>query len=132
MATRAIVRIELVQKKSGVPGAGTPSRWGLYHHYDGYPENMMGLLRKAYDRWVIAGRWDRPGQRDKAVNFIIAEDPSGYEIEPYDTEHGDAGYEYHVFIYDDGAWEVNVPNYGMHRWQTAESMRGKPKAEGRG
>ena len=60
----------------------------LYHHCDGYPTAMIPLLACAYQP-----EW-KHGRIGKAVSFVVAEDPEGYEVEQGHELHGDIEWYY--------------------------------------
>lgn len=68
----------------------------LYHHWDGYPSNMIELLQKAERKF----RREKYTHSSKAINFIIAADPACYEIEELSAvgRHWDVEYNYTVTI----------------------------------
>lgn len=87
----------------------------LYHHFDGYPENIIPKLNAAINKWqknAVMGYI----HGNTLINYITAEDPSGYEIEPIDTKiHGDLSYLYEVRIRYKGnsrEWKAQVKTIG--------------------
>ena len=52
----------------------------LYHHWDGYPEHMMPLLEAAKDSYALEDEDRASGLTAiKLVNYVVAEDPGGYD-----------------------------------------------------
>jgi len=112
----------------------------LYHHWDGYPENMIPVLIRAYGSGMagIVGDYlaynedlsrfgstyyDSLFSSVKAVNYVVAADPKGFEIEPHGCReflHGDIEYFYRVFI-SHTKWEIQVfvPDNRKDFWETA-------------
>lgn len=52
----------------------------LYHHWDGYPENMIGLFKKAYGKWLNNRPKGTGGRPEHVAPFIVASDPAGFEF----------------------------------------------------
>ena len=66
----------------------------LYHHYDGYPSNMLVLFAKAFESGN--GSWEL-GRAGKAAGFICASDPGQFEPEVDNGAlHGDIEYFYRI------------------------------------
>lgn len=114
--------------------AGGEPEVTLYHHHDGYPTNMLPLLKRAWDEalaWHKA-RWktDLYGPFDpehpitcaslrspgKFANHVVATDPEGFEFEQGHEQHGDIEW-YYVVEFDhaptfsgpvEGRWKVQV------------------------
>lgn len=66
----------------------------LYHHCDGYPSSMVPLIAAAYEP-----DW-RHGRVGKVATFVVAEDPTGYEIEQGHALHGDIEWYYILGVED--------------------------------
>ena len=60
----------------------------LYHHFDGYPSNMVPLIAKAYE-----ADW-KHGRVGKVATFLVTQDAEGYEIEQGHELHGDIEWYY--------------------------------------
>jgi len=60
----------------------------LYHHCDGYPTGMVPLIASAYKP-----DW-KHGRIGKAIAYVIAEDPDGYDVEPGHKLHRDIEWYY--------------------------------------
>lgn len=130
MSTRCQVEI--------VPGEGsygTPVI--MYHHYDGYPEVMIPIIRNAYERFVVQAEDSHDlgiaASADHVAVMVASADPLGFEVEqtPQTTYpgrkklnplHGDIEYFYRVYpTFKDGNvhWDVECyafdgvedPNY---------------------
>jgi len=75
----------------------------LYHHCDGYPENMVPLLQdariKASTNWKngCAGRLVLLHPH-RVASFIVAIDPGGYDIELSPALHSDIEYLYQLIV----------------------------------
>lgn len=97
MSTRCQVKIQGLDTSYLVD---PPSRaFTLYHHCDGYPENMLPLIGGAYqDVW-------QAGRVGKAAAMIVGADPLGFELEDGHHLHGDIEYYYVVNIID-GEWTI--------------------------
>ncbi len=66
----------------------------LYHHFDGYPSNMLPLIHKAYE--LSGGGWEA-GRAGKMASFLCAADPGQFEPEAgHDLHSGDIAYFYTV------------------------------------
>jgi hypothetical protein len=68
----------------------------LYHHSDGYPSNMLPLIREGYQQVLKKGDYylwqgGRPG---KVAGFLCAADPGGFEPEEGHELHGDIEWYY--------------------------------------
>lgn len=86
MSTRCQV---LVTQK----GVGWKESVMLYHHYDGYPSNIVNLLKIAKNQ--AGSRWEA-GRAGKVAGFICSTDPGQFEPERGLTLHGDIEYLYVV------------------------------------
>ena len=69
------------------------SKITLYHHWDGYPSNMMPLIREAWEKWGQGWEGARVG---KVAGMLCASDPAGYEPEDGHTLHADIEYFYEI------------------------------------
>jgi hypothetical protein len=67
----------------------------LYHHSDGYPDNIIPLLREAFK---LCGQNYQAGRAGKAASFICAVDPGNFEPEDNHQLHGDIEYYYLVHL----------------------------------
>ena len=84
----------------------------LYHHCDGYPTNILPLIRSAFG----AGSGWQLGRAGKAAGFLCASDPGSFEPEEGHDLHGDIEYYYKVYLKNTGRgslvenpiWEVEV------------------------
>lgn len=83
----------------------------LYHHFDGYPTNMLPLFQRAFD--MTGGGWSA-ARGGKAASFLCAADPGGFEPEEGHKLHGDIEWYYRIHAKGEmhaGAkpvWEVEV------------------------
>ena len=142
MSTRC--QVQLVFEGNDWKTGETKTFWEnsvvLYHHCDGYPENMIPVLIRAYGSGMagIVGDYlsyneDLSGfsvhyysslfSSVKAVNYVVAADPKQFEIEPHGCReflHGDIEYFYRVFI-SPTKWEIQVfvPDNRKDFWETA-------------
>ena len=124
MSTRCQVRV----KSEGL--SWKEERW-LYHHHDGYPENMVPLIEQArnliHDKYIKGMENEENGKNyysymngraGKVSSFLCAVDPIGFEPEGVGDEHGDIEYLYKLFLVnkDSGSfgskpvWEMEVEN----------------------
>ena len=102
----------------------------LYHHWDGYPDNMVPLIRKAFRSWTKSESNMTKHRPEKVASFIVAADPNGYEFDsagepeykPHDPSvldrlflHCDISYLYVVKVFGGGTWVVTsyVPEDGF-------------------
>ena len=112
----------------------------LYHHWDGYPENMIPLLIRAYgmgkagiirDYLIYNDDLSKMGKHylsslyspAKAVNYVVAADPGGYEIESMNGSlklHGDIEFLYLLWISDE-SWRIQCfsPRNNQLFWEYA-------------
>lgn len=93
----------------------------LYHHTDGYPENMVPLIHEAFVFPTNYGTdsWQK-GRAGKAASFLCAADPGIFEPEDHHELHGDIEYYYIVNVsYENNnpTWFVDV--YGRN-WDAGE------------
>jgi hypothetical protein len=83
----------------------------LYHHWDGYPSNMVPLLASAFKPAASKGIADAQnwmlGRPAKAAAFICAVDAGGFEPESGHALHGDIEWFYRVKVTTE-AWVVDV------------------------
>tara|TARA_Y100001963_G_C6740344_1_gene428626 strand:- start:980 stop:1447 length:468 start_codon:yes stop_codon:yes gene_type:complete len=107
MGTRCQVRV----KSEGL--SWNEERW-LYHHWDGYPENMVPIINKAqtvYHNNFVYNQYDpetqmamkstnayQNGRAGKVSAFLCAVDPTGFEPEDVGDLHGDIEYLYKLFL----------------------------------
>jgi len=79
----------------------------LYHHYDGYPENMIPLFVKASQY-----KGCKSGRAGKVASILCDVDPLGFEPESGHQLHGDLSYYYKLYINiygkDGQNWELEV------------------------
>lgn len=124
MSTRA----QALVHSSGLTWGETPCL--LYHHCDGYPENMLPLIEKAFDFENIRG-WEK-GRAAKVASLLCAVDPAGFEPEecPFDDYglilHSDIEYFYAIAVINSNggstaekpSWIITIytPNAGF--WDT--------------
>jgi hypothetical protein len=96
MSTRCVVQ---------VMGPDGGPEFSLYHHYDGYPSNMLDVIAKAYR----CGRRKIHfvGGRGHASALLCGADPSGFEAEASNVLHGDIEYLYRLRV-EDNAWRISV------------------------
>jgi len=94
-------------------GVGWTEACTLYHHFDGYPSNIVPLIAKAFE---LSGKGWEAGRAGKAASFLCAADPGGFEPEEGHELHGDIEFYYvvhlvnkhHGCVGDKPAWEVEV------------------------
>ena len=88
---------------------GEDEKFTLYHHWDGYPSNMVKLLCEAYASFKAKPR--AGGTAGKAVSFVVAADPDGYEVEEGHELHGDIEWYYRLFAGKTWELEINTASY---------------------
>lgn len=91
-------------------------RFTLYHHWDGYPSNMVPLIKKAYDLCVAPHedykhcgedfRFRQAYEVGYSASFLCASDPRGFCPLAYNELHGDLSYYYEVFVGRE--WEIKI------------------------
>ncbi len=108
MSTRC--QVQIIQE-----GLDWEQKITLYHHYDGYPENMVQLIANAfsvhdqYQSWIL-------GRAEKVAALLCAEDPEGYDVESSNTLHGDIEYLYKLYcintangsLAENPIWELEI------------------------
>ena len=121
MSTRCQVKVD-VQDEIGWKEAVT-----LYHHCDGYPENMLPLIAKAYKdarrnmdkkakKRNTSADYYKLGRTGSVASYLCAEEPDGFEPEAGHKLHGDIEWYYVVHAInkaggswgDDPQWNVDV------------------------
>lgn len=97
----------------------------MYHHYDGYPDNILKQLQSGYNKGIetikntsYMSEKDALRQRGymmtrayKASAFIIASEPDGFEPLDYHDRHGDIEWFYTVHVFEEAGkpkWTVDV------------------------
>jgi hypothetical protein len=101
----------------------------LYHHTDGYPENMIPLIHEAFTK---ASGWEG-GRAGKAASYLCAADPGTMEPEAGHELHGDIEYLYHVYctnskngsLAESARWEVEIykPKNGFWDHSVIDNMK---------
>jgi len=104
MSTRS--QVEVVQE-----GMDWEEKILLYHHSDGYPTNMLPLIKQGYEQVLkknkkakkrYGGTGDyymyEAGRAGKAASFLCAADPGGFEPESGFDLHGDIEWFYVVKV----------------------------------
>jgi len=82
----------------------------LYHHCDGYPENMIPLIKQAFDFGNKSWKLTRAG---KVASYLCYVDPGQFEPEEGHELHGDIEYYYIIHVgADDGK-----PSWGIHTYK---------------
>lgn len=104
MSTRCQVR---VQDKT--------SAFTLYHHYDGYPTNMLGLIDEAWRNFSVKAAQSYATyhltRAPKVASLLCAIDPGGFEPEMFNDLHGDIEWYYVLNVTSqngDPKWHVNI------------------------
>ncbi len=83
----------------------------LYHHYDGYPTNMLRLIKEAWEKYGKGWEGARVG---KVAGMLCAIDPVIFEPEDTHELHGDIEYFYEVnckgeqHVGSEPIWEVTT------------------------
>lgn len=94
----------------------------MYHHWDGYPTNMLKLILEGYEKAIaprvyegISFKYDKSweaGRSGKAAAYIISTDPGGFEPESGNEFHADIEWFYEVVCVNHKqgvpTWEVRV------------------------
>lgn len=91
MSTRA--QIKVIQE--GMPRDEAPAAFSLYHHWDGYPSNILPLIKQAYTlgrgekrnkAFAKVGLKSKPffeewrnGRAGKVASFLCAVEPGAFE-----------------------------------------------------
>jgi hypothetical protein len=70
----------------------------LYHHQDGYPTNMLPLIKLGRDIGIDALATYELGRAGKAASMICASDPTGFEVEVSLDIHSDIEWLYYVEV----------------------------------
>lgn len=108
----------------------------LYHHWDGYPFNMIKLLKKSESLFFETLHMGSLSE-DKIINFVIAGDPNGYEIETRDDVgmHIDVEYMYYVSVKRNDhqlwlPWNVRVEYVGrdVEVWYDGPLNKANPQS----
>jgi hypothetical protein len=122
MSTRCQVKVEQT-------GLGWDEAVTLYHHYDGYPSNMLPLIQKGFE--LSGGGW-RAGRAGKAASFLCAAGPGDFEPEVGHELHGDICWYYVVTVGNTS--EPTSPPSGQHWnvkvYRTAGVTKGELVFEG--
>ncbi len=125
MGTRCQVRVKS-------EGLGWEENSWLYHHYDGYPENMVPIIHEAqlvvHNNFVV-NQYDPEtklgmkssnsymnGRAKKVSSFLCTVDPTGFEPEDVGDLHGDIEYLYKLFLVNQNGgtlgskpvWEMEI------------------------
>ena len=88
----------------------------LYHHYDGYPENMIPVINKAFN---FKDKYDNDwikGRAGKVASLLCWADPGIFEPESGHELHPDIEYYYKLYcvnpkggtVNDKPVWEVEI------------------------
>jgi hypothetical protein len=101
MSTRCQVSVEC--RRAEFKGLVT-----LYHHFDGYPTNMLPFIKKAYDMKVEDWKKGIPG---RVASLLCAADPAGFEVENENALHSDIEWFYALDLFEtegSALWNVRV------------------------
>jgi len=83
----------------------------LYHHSDGYPENMIPIIYRAY---IYKGSdKDEKSRAGKVARLLCCADPNGFELEQGNDLRGDIEYLYQLYCHYDltekrAIWEIDI------------------------
>ena len=85
----------------------------LYHHFDGYPQNIIPLLVKAFI--ISEGGWEA-GRAGKVASYLCSADPGNFEPEDEKSLQGDIEFFYLLrvtnkkggVVVESPEWEVDV------------------------
>ena len=109
-------------------GLGWDEKVTLYHHSDGYPSNIIPLIKKAFEyKGEYTNGWEK-GRAGKVSSFLCWADPGAFEPEDGHELHGDIEYLYRLFVVNQNMgsigesprWEVEilVPKAGF--WENCD------------
>ena len=85
----------------------------LYHHCDGYMENMVPLMRKGFEE---SSRDWKIGRAGKAAAFLCAADPGGFDIEEGHDLHSDIEYLYRFYCITKQTGSTDHPKWEIEVW----------------
>jgi len=118
MSTRATIEIR-------DPYGG---RYKIYRHYDGYPDAVLGDIRKALE---ILGTSSISDAEYFLANFIFLAKwnfwkqglywEGGYGVCSPTCEHGDLNFEYLIW-WQDGKWYIQIRRYWKDEDETATTI----------
>jgi len=98
----------------------------LYHHCDGYPDNILPIIQQAYEIGAQKGNraqlglWEL-GRAGKVASLLCAADPGQFEPESGHKLHGDIEYYYRLYLVnkkggslaENPVWEIEI--YTTHK-----------------
>ena len=121
MATRC--QVQVVDEKNA------EDKVTLYHHWDGYPENMIPLITKAYDEYAKGWEGGRVG---KVASMLCAVDPMQFEPEAGHDLHGDIEFLYKVIVKNPEGMHVgSKPSWDVETWVVSFDFEGEMSDEER-
>lgn len=83
----------------------------LYHHYDGYPENIVKLVEDTYKIW--GSSW-KAGRAGKVASFLCWKDPGQFEPEEGHELHNDIEFYYRLRVVNLRGGSMNEkPNWEL-------------------
>jgi hypothetical protein len=108
MSTRCQVKV--VQE-----GTEWKQEVSLYHHTDGYPDYMIGVIRKAKAQYGLGWEGGRAG---KVASALCAIDPMVFEPEDSHTLHGDIEFYYILKVQNQsGGSMAEIPNWEVEIYE---------------
>ena len=93
----------------------------LYHHTDGYPSNMLPIIRSAWEKYGQGWEGARVG---KVASMLCAVDPTVFEPLDYHTLHGDIEY-YYIINCKDTAHTETKPKWTVTVYDVKTNFGGK-------
>jgi hypothetical protein len=118
------------QVKVTQSGLGWNQSVMLYHHCDGYPENMVPLFHKAYAEgmkptdygtWKAENKW-KMGLAGKVAAMLCYVDPRGFEPEAGFDIHGDIEFLYEIEVVNSqGGSMAEVPKWIIRYQEDGQS-----------
>lgn len=106
----------------------------LYHHWDGYPENMIPLFKKAFDfKQQYHEDWEK-GRAGKVASLLCWADPASFEPEDNTETHCDIDYFYKLFctnkeqgsMGENPTWEIAIYQLITGYWDNPIESNFKP------
>jgi hypothetical protein len=108
----------------------------LYHHCDGYPDNILPIIQQAYDIGVTKdsgaklGLWEL-GRAGKVASLLCAADPGQFEPEAGHELHGDIEYYYRLYavnkqggsLAENPAWEIEIFTSHQNECKNATAVK---------
>jgi hypothetical protein len=121
MSTRC--QVEVIQEGMD----GWKDEITLYHHTDGYPENMIPTINKAYKyKDKYESDWIK-GRAGKVASLLCWADPGVFEPESGHELHGDIEYYYKLYCVNrKGGSCADKPTWEIEIYQPVDGFWDKP------